>query len=36
VARLAETVQELDEERREAGLKLLGAVEEVLRRDEGG
>ncbi len=36
VARLAETVQELDEERREAGLKLLDAVEEVLRRDEGG
>jgi GAF domain-containing protein len=36
VARLAETVQELDEERRETGLKLLGAVEEVLRRDEGG
>src|SRR6266498_2675115 len=36
VARLAATVQELDEERREAGLKLLGAVEEVLRRDEGG
>ena len=36
VARLAETVQELDEERREVGLKLLGAVEEVLRRDEGG
>jgi GAF domain-containing protein len=36
VARLAETVQELDEERREAGLKLLGAVEEVLRRNEGG
>jgi len=36
VARLAKTVQELDEERREVGLKLLGAVEEVLRRDEGG
>jgi GAF domain-containing protein len=36
VARLAETVQELDEERRDAGLKLLGAVEEVLRRNEGG
>jgi len=36
VARLAGTVQDLDEERREAGLKLLGAVEEVLRRDEGG
>jgi GAF domain-containing protein len=36
VARLAATVQELDEENREAGLKLLGAVEEVLRRDEGG
>jgi GAF domain-containing protein len=36
VARLAATVQELDEENREGGLKLLGAVEEVLRRDEGG
>jgi GAF domain-containing protein len=36
VARLAETVQELDEERRDAGLKLLDAVEEVLRRNEGG
>jgi GAF domain-containing protein len=36
VARLAETVQELDEERRDAGLKLLGAVEEILRRNEGG
>ena len=36
VAKLAGTVQELDEERREVGLKLLGAVEEVLRRDEGG
>jgi GAF domain-containing protein len=36
VARLAETVQELDEERREAGLKLLGAVEEILKRNEGG
>jgi GAF domain-containing protein len=36
VAKLAGTVQELDEERREAGLKLLDAVEEVLRRDEGG
>jgi GAF domain-containing protein len=36
VARLAGTVQELDEERREAGLKLLGAVEDVLRRNEGG
>jgi GAF domain-containing protein len=36
VAKLAGTVQELDEERREAGLKLLDAVEEVLRRNEGG
>jgi GAF domain-containing protein len=36
VAKLAGTVQELDEERRQAGLKLLDAVEEVLRRDEGG
>jgi GAF domain-containing protein len=36
VARLAGTVDSLDDERRAAGLKLLGAVEEVLRRDEGG
>ncbi len=36
VARLAETVDGLEEERREAGLKLLAALEEVLRRNEGG
>ncbi|HMJ01089.1 MAG TPA: GAF domain-containing protein [Gaiellaceae bacterium] len=36
VARLAATVDGLQDERREAGLKLLGALEEVLRRDEGG
>jgi GAF domain-containing protein len=36
VARLAATVDSLADERRAAGLKLLGAVEEVLRRDEGG
>ena len=36
VARLATTVDALEEEQREAGLKLLGALEEVLRRDEGG
>ena len=33
---LAATVDSLEDERRAAGLKLLGAVEEVLRRDEGG
>jgi GAF domain-containing protein len=36
VARLATTVEDLDEEQRAAGLRLLGAVEEVLKRDEGG
>ncbi len=36
VARLATTVDALEDEHREAGLKLLGALEEVLRRDEGG
>jgi GAF domain-containing protein len=36
VARLAATVESLEDEQRAAGLKLLGAVEEVLRRDEGG
>jgi GAF domain-containing protein len=36
VARLATTVEALDEEHRAAGLRLLGAVEEVLKRDEGG
>jgi GAF domain-containing protein len=36
VARLAATVESLEDEQRAAGLKLLAAVEEVLRRDEGG
>jgi len=36
VARLAATIENLEGEDRAAGLKLLGAVEEVLRRDEGG
>lgn len=36
VARLAATVDELEDEHRAAALKLLGSVEEVLRRDEGG
>jgi GAF domain-containing protein len=36
VARLAATVDGLQDEQREAGLKLLDALEEVLRRDEGG
>jgi GAF domain-containing protein len=36
VARLAATVDALEDEQRAAGLKLLGAVDEVLRRDEGG
>ena len=36
VARLATTVGELEEERRDSALKLIAALEEVLRRDEGG
>jgi GAF domain-containing protein len=36
VARLAATVDALEDGERAAGLRLLGAVEEVLRRDEGG
>ncbi len=36
VARLAETVDALEDEQREAGLKLIVALEEVLRRNEGG
>jgi GAF domain-containing protein len=36
VARLATTVGGLEDERREAGVKLLAALDEVLRRDEGG
>jgi GAF domain-containing protein len=36
VARLATTVEALEEERREPALKLLAAVEEVLGQEEGG
>ena len=36
VARLAATVDALEDEQRDAGLKLLSALEEVLRRNEGG
>ena len=36
VARLAMTVEALEDEQREAGIKLLSALEEVLRRNEGG
>jgi len=36
VARLAATVDGLQDEQREAGLQLLAALEEVLKRDEGG
>jgi len=36
VAQLAATVESLEDERRAAGLKLLAALEEVLRNDEGG
>jgi GAF domain-containing protein len=36
VARLATTVEALEEERREPALKLLAAVEEVLAQEEGG
>ncbi|MGH2920961.1 MAG: GAF domain-containing protein [Gaiellaceae bacterium] len=36
VARLAATVETLEDGRREAGLKMLAALEEVLRHDEGG
>ena len=36
VARLAATVEALEDERREPALKLLAAVEEVLGREEGG
>jgi GAF domain-containing protein len=35
VARLAATVESLEDEQRAAGLKLLGTVDEVLRRGEG-
>jgi GAF domain-containing protein len=36
VARLAETLESLDGERRDAGLKLLASLEELLRSNEGG
>ena len=36
VARLATTVEAIDEDRREPALKLLKAVEEVLAQEEGG
>ena len=36
VARLATTVENLEEERRGDGIKLLAALNEVLKRDEGG
>jgi GAF domain-containing protein len=36
VARLATTIETLEEERRERALKLLAAVEEVLAQEEGG
>ncbi len=36
VARLAETIEGLDEEQRAAGLRMLSALDEVLKRDEGG
>jgi GAF domain-containing protein len=36
VARLATTLEGLEGERREAGVKLLASLEEVLRNDEGG
>jgi GAF domain-containing protein len=36
VARLATTIEALEEERRPAALKLLAAVEDVLKREEGG
>jgi GAF domain-containing protein len=36
VARLANTLEGLEGERREAGLRLLASLEEVLRNEEGG
>jgi GAF domain-containing protein len=36
VASLAETLETIEGERREAGLKLLASLEELLRYDEGG
>jgi GAF domain-containing protein len=36
VARLATTIEGLDDQQRAAGLRLLSALDEVLKRDEGG
>jgi hypothetical protein len=36
VARLATTLEGLEGERREAGLRVLASLEEVLRNEEGG
>jgi GAF domain-containing protein len=36
VARIAGTLEGLEGERREAGLRLLGALDDVLKNDEGG
>ena len=36
VARLASTVDKLEDEDRTAGVKLLAALDEVLKRNEGG
>jgi GAF domain-containing protein len=36
VARLATTIEDLDDEQRAAGLRMLSALDEVLKRDEGG
>jgi len=36
LARLATTLESLDEEQRAAGLRMLAATEEVLKRNEGG
>jgi len=36
VARLATTVENLEDGRREDGIKLLAAIDDVLKRDEGG
>jgi GAF domain-containing protein len=36
VARLATTIEALDDEQRAAGLRMLSALDEVLKRDEGG
>jgi GAF domain-containing protein len=36
LARLATTIEGLDDEQRPAGLRMLSALDEVLKRDEGG